>query len=348
MSKKAWTLAELTIAITILLILTAASISVTKNINVNKTKMNLYAAIRNLTMANIAIKEKPLSYSLFYPKSAEEYDADDTKTNDWYCMNVADAFSMKIAPNCLKSAAANTVNITLMNGVTYMGLATPWKEVYPDLFYKNITIDTNGASSPNALGIDIFPVRVFKGKKYDGLTMDGIIMPVNCTSDKIYNSTDEINLGNDDSKKHPSCTAEYDFLADTNFFAQNIYRVMEVPNKANPRARMIVGSLSTAKADCLAHGGKGYLSEKQCAELGFSLHQHCANKRTCKGCKAEDDSYNICPEGGDEATCEALAEANEVEISLNHKYTYECFYLMDKPSSGLGVLGNGALGSLDL
>ena len=92
MNKNAWTLAELTIAITILLVLTAASVSMTKNININQTRLNLYAAIRNLTMANIAIKEKPLSYSLFYPKSAEEHDADDTKTNDWYCMNVADAF----------------------------------------------------------------------------------------------------------------------------------------------------------------------------------------------------------------------------------------------------------------
>lgn len=365
MNKNAWTLAELTIAITILLVLTAASVSMTKNININQTRLNLYAAIRNLTMANIAIKEKPLSYSLFYPKSAEEHDADDTKTNNWYCINVADAFSLKTAPNCAKNLNSSSKNITMQNGTTYKGLATSWEEAYSGLFYKNVTIDVNGDSLPNKLGIDIFPIRVFRGKKYNSLTMDGIIMPVSCAASSGTGTDDSYSSGSiassseesvKFSEQHPACGSDTttNFFTDANFFSQNIYRVMEVPNRTSPRARMIVGSISTLEADCLAHGGKGYFSEKQCKENGgYTLHKYCANKRTCKGCKDDSIGYNVCPKKddgseGDETYCNELAESNEITIGSSKKYVYECFYLMDKPSSGLGILGAGALDGLDL
>ncbi|MBR5774501.1 MAG: hypothetical protein IKY44_06595, partial [Clostridia bacterium] len=58
MKKQAWTLAELTVVIVVILILAKASISVARTMDINKGRIYMYATMRNLTMGNLAIKEK--------------------------------------------------------------------------------------------------------------------------------------------------------------------------------------------------------------------------------------------------------------------------------------------------
>ena len=128
MKLKAWTMAELTIAIIVIIILSAISMSVTKNINVNKSKIFVYSALRNLNLGNVAITEA--NSSTFYPSNAATSDEDNSVTADWYCLHLVDNFTLKGAANCDKKYSADndaTINFTFTNGTTFQGFGTKWK-----------------------------------------------------------------------------------------------------------------------------------------------------------------------------------------------------------------------------
>ena len=113
---------------------------------------------------------------------------------------------------------------------------------------------------------------------------------------------------------------------------------------------IIAGSMSTIEADCKAYGGTGFYNQKHCQEYGIKLLEKCAHSNTCKGC----GTYATCPNGGTEDTCLALAENNKLSVENEDRpgtYTlteFQCVSLLNKPSSGMGILGSGIVGDMDI
>lgn len=352
MKKSAWTLAELTIAIIVLIILCRASMTISKNININKSKIFIYSAIRNLTMGNIAIMEMPANNESFYPDSAGVADNDSTVTNDWYCIYLADSFSLSANPNCSKTAANTAVNLRFPNGITFQGIASPWQTAYDGLYYKNIVIDADGEDGMNKVGVDRFPVRVFRGSTFKGTSVDGMVIPVECGNDVIYDQN-----GSAIALSTPYCThgftmtkgsANNKIASDDSVITQNIYRVTD--GKNSTKATIIAGSLSTIAADCKAYAGKGFYSEAHCKAYGITLLERCAHASTCEDCA----TYGICPNGGSEDACNTLAESNKLDVpdadnpSVTEKTGFQCFTLINKPTAGMGMFGSAVLGDIDM
>lgn len=346
MKKSAWTLAELAIAIIIMLLLCAASMSISKNISINRSKVYLYAALRNLTMGNIAITEMPVNGGYFYPGNASNHDA--SATTDWYCLYLADSFSLAVNPECEKTTDTTglaTVNLRFPNGITFQGIASEWKTMYDGLFYKDFIVDADGEKGSNKIGIDRYPMRVFRGNTLEGIPLDGMIMPVECGNDYTYDVYDtRIELSS------PYCVhgfevngaaARNNIASDSSILSKNIYRVTDAKNTT--RASIIAGSLSTIEADCKAHAGKGFYTAQQCADYGINLLERCAHERMCQGCKNDTLGFNICPNGETEEKCLEYAADNLVDGT-----PHECFSLLNKPTAGLGIIAGGAVGDMEL
>ena len=344
MRKCAWTLAELTIVMIVVLVLTAVAMSITKNVNINKSRIYMYSAIRNITMGNISVIEA--NEETFYPIEAETYDADATKTDDWYCLHFADAFSLKSSPDCTKTTdGSNTVNMVFANGIALRGVAAPWKRAYDDLYYKDILVDIDGDENINKVGVDRFPLRVFRGTNAQGESLDGHVYPVDCSAanDKLYDSA-----GNLVSLSHSYCNSSSANIASSDeIVSYGVYRVTDGSKPTS--ATMIAGSKSAFEADCIAYGSRGFYGGALCSSKGYVIHDRCAHEDLCTDCA----SYGICA-GGSSSNCITLAESNKLNVpseddpSVTEKTGFRCFTLISKPTSGMGMVAGSLLGDLGI
>lgn len=333
MKKNAWTLLELTVIMIVILVLTAASMSVMKTINVNKMRIYTYSAIRNLTMGSIAIKDK---YGEMYPDEAKTSDNNAAVANDWYCMNLVDSLMTDGAINCIKNIidgtpiSSPTPNFKLANGIYVYGASNSWRTAYGDLHYKDMMFDINGNGGADKIGVDRFPLRVFRGATAQGYNADALVQPVDCTSGQDY-LTDT--AGNKITLSSTYCTGGSVALAsDSEFLTYAVYKVVDT-NKPNSAVPILAGR-SAVEADCLAHGAKGLYGKQLCSANAYKLYPECAHEETCAGCEAD----GTCPNSGTEANCNALAQNNK----------FRCFALMSKPTAGLGLMGIAVMNEVGL
>jgi len=157
----------------------------------NKNKIYIYAALRNLSMGNIAITEMPANGGYFYPNNASSHDS--SATTDWYCLYLADSFSLTANPECEKTTDTDglgNVNLRFPNGIVFQGIASEWKLMYDGLYYKDFIIDADGEKGSNKIGIDRYPMRVYRGNTHQGISIDGMVIPVECGKDYVYDKDD--------------------------------------------------------------------------------------------------------------------------------------------------------------
>ncbi len=345
MKLKAWTMAELTIAVMVIIILSAISMSVTKNNNINKARIFMYAALRNLNLGNVAITEA--NESVFYPSTAATADEDTAVTDDWYCLHLVDNFTLKGSPNCKKKYSSDndaTVNFTFTNGVTFQGFASKWKNAYSGLDYKNAVIDIDGEGGSNKVGVDRFPIRIFKGKTHQGDNANGMIFPVNCDSTKDTITTSdgtaislELNPYCNNGFSANGANKKANLALDNEIITNDIYRVTNAEKETS--AQTMVAGRSTIEADCMAHGPKGFYGAKVCSDNGFKLSEKCAHTFVCGGC---NDSVNVCPDLDDSGTAGSEEKCNET-AGKNEEAAggaFRCFVFLGKPTSGLGMIGS--------
>ena len=263
---------------------------------------------------------------------------------DKYCYNVADVFALDEAANCTASDNED-VNLRFANGVTIQGLASDWIKPYADspFSFKNIVIDADGEQGANKVGIDRFPLRVFKGGAFEG-----VLQALNCDEDRIYER--EANVYYDlttSSGKSPYCKDGFnanktastsDFLNDNTLVSYNIYRPIEVAEQA--RSALVVSGLAPLEADCIAHGGEGFFPARHCKSEGFEIHPKCINKRLCETCKGS--GYNVCPDG-----VTKVEECNAIAISQN-PLDVSCYVYIKKPTAGFGIVAGSIIGDIDI
>ena len=234
-----------------------------------------------------------------------------------------------------------TANIVLSNGTTFRGFAAPWKTGFEGFYYKDILLDVDGDKNMNKMGVDRFPLRVFRGVNGQGENVSGHVYPVDCTSDILHTPEGaQISMG------HAYCGSSGINIASNNeIVSYAIYRVTDPTNTT--KANKIAASLSAIEADCLAYGSKGFYGGKVCQSKGFKIHERCAHTRICDGC----DDYGVCY-GGSKAACLAKAEANKMNVTLEDGTTgtkgYQCFTLMTQPTSGLGFMGGAMFGDMGM
>ena len=327
MKKQAWTLAELTVVIVVILILAKASISVARTMDINKGRIYMYATMRNLTMGNLAIKEK---FGEFYPASASVHDANNS--TDWYCTNLADNFSIESTPFCADSTTSTTANFIFSNGISFKGMSSAWQNTSGDLYYKDILVDIDGDLGSNKIGIDRYPLRVFRGTNTLGVNMDGMILPVDC------NQADPL-VGT----SHSYCNGATNNIASSaEIFSYSIYRVTN--GKKPESATIIMAGKTALESDCLALGGKGIYPATACKAKNFYIHESCAHEDICADCAFD----GTCPNNGTEESCMALAEKNKLADKEGVLKGYKCIPLLTKPTSGLGLFGGAIMAEVGI
>ncbi len=346
MKKKAWTLVELFLAMGIIILISSFLLTTFKP-NTQKSKVYIYAAMNNLTKGIISVMEKygedaTTSKTLTYQNP--------DSTDDTFCLELADVFSLAKEANCEQSEPISTVNLEFPNEVTIQGLATPWKTPYEGCEYnfKNIIIDVDGEKGLNKLGIDRFPLRIFQGGK-----VDGVIMPINCEDDSVYDEEGNKIVLTDSTGKSPFCKQKFDssgalftknLLLDDKIINYDIYRSEMVEEKSV--AKIVSSAQSLAMADCMAYGGYGYLSKEQCAQMGIKIHTKCASSETCEKCA--EVSPTICPLKEDGITqtdfdgCMELVEANKVNGE-----EVKCFTIQHRPMGGASFLLESIIGEIN-
>ncbi len=360
MNKKAWTMAELAVSMVVLIVLSYISVSAMKTNTNHQAKIFLYATMKNLAYANGRISDER---GEFYPEDANE------SSGDWYCKNLVDTFTLKNSPNC----SSESTYFQFANGVTIDGLARAWSAPYkykssscvsncvetPDFWYKNIMIDTNGRSkAPNKIGVDRFPMRLYRGYNSSGTNLAGMVYPACGTYDYVYNPT-----GTQVKMETGSyCETNSNFIEESELISYNIYRVDQTLSEMKDwssgkmkdkevGATLILGQQSFMKADCLAYGGNGFFNKLQCNAAGYKLHELCANYDICKDCKGSmhGTSYNVCPASYNSVlTCQTQAAALNPVAAGEHRPDQSCFIMMNRPMSGLGFLGGALLGDIDM
>ena len=330
MKKYAWTMAELAITLIILMMLSGICVSILKP-RVQKMRFFTYAATTNLLAANSEIIRK-----------YHHLNVTDDKEDDWYCLQLADIFSLSSSANCAKTSSSDTVNLRFANGITMKGIASSWANPYENsrFQFKNILIDTNGADGPNKIWNDQFPMRIIGGNGYG---KQGLVIPVNCGSDKVYNKNastpGDVNVANVAKNTYCSSSTK-DYASDKEILMFDIHRA-ENKNK-NSKAFSVATGLSFKEADCMSSGGiNGFYSQAVCATAGYRIHRSCATKKNCAICTA-----NNCPkdENGtvtDSNSCLTLAQtANPSNL--------QCQFVPHKPSMGVSYIFRVILGDFDL
>ena len=326
---------ELMIAFAVVIILSGYCMSSFKP-NVNKNKLFVYSALRTLTKANIAILEKNSQEGI--------QDLLDDGTTDWYCAHVGDLLSLNGSPVCARSSGDTVVNLKFISGVTVQGLAKEWVKPYNDspFEFKNIVIDIDGPDSgPNKPWADRFPMRVYKGQG----VAEGIIMPINCASDHVYDETVQVPV--QASAQSPYCKTgknyngavlSRDFTIDDEIITYDIYRATAIDE--NSKATPIAYGLSAIEADCAAYGGKGFYAQKECEDSSIKIHTKCATSENCVGCvQNKNCPLNASGTALDEAGCSAMASSdNPIDLP--------CLVIMHKPSGGLPFFIQAIVGDI--
>ena len=346
MKKNAWTLVELFIAMGIVILISSFLISSFKP-NIQKSKLFVYATMSNLTKGTISVLDK---YNEDTSSSKDLSYQNPSSTNDTFCLEISDTFSLSTVPNCAKNAAISAVNIRFPNEVTVQGLATPWRTPYANSEYsfKNIIIDIDGEKGLNKIWADRFPLRIFQGGK-----MDGIIMPINCADDSVYDENGNKITLNNTTGKSPYCKQKFNvsgstvaknFLTDDQIINYDVFKSQASDEKTE--AKMVASAQSPAMADCMAYGGNGYLSAKQCSALGIKIDTQCASTETCENCASVSPS--ICPMNAagtaqtNKTQCQQMADANK--IGEDDIY---CFTLQHRPRGGMSFLLESIVGEIN-
>ena len=310
MKNKGWTLAEMMVAMVILIILCAASMSIVKGINVNKAKIFLYATMKNFGMAHGGLLEK---FGSFSPTE----DTTNTTETDWYCINMADFYTLKSNPKCNKTEVLSNANIQLPNNTSVYGLSQEWDTPWVDApySYKEIMVDIDGNSGSNKIGIDRFPLRVYRGNTIERINLDGMVYPVNCNTTTVYDATGTTHS----LTKHKYCGSNStNFYIDDELITYDIYRKA---NLTDEYASIVVSGRSLAEADCSAYGGLGFFSKYECNAMGYSVHPKCAKTDVCEMLVNETNKTNC-----------------QNAIAINNPDEQTCFSIIHKPSSGLGMI----------
>ena len=328
MKKGAWTLMELFIALLVIILISSIGFTIFRP-DIQKAKFYVYATIANLTKGNIALLEK---YSTI--KSADMPGED-----DWYCLHLTDNYSLGANPNCARSSGVNDVNIEFPNGVTVKGIASEWQQPYEgaSFEYKNILVDIDGEEGSNKLWLDQFPLRIIAGS---GKGAEGMIMPVNCDNEKVYNLNTSALVPIDNAAKNPYCPAANgkNYTLDDQVILFDIYRA-KTYNEESPdknRAEIIAALLSPMEADCMAYGGSGYFSAAECDEANIKMNPKCASQTNCANCTA-----NTCPEGStNPESCVTLAQTTNPE-------DLPCAAAIHKPSGGMSFIVESLIGNIN-
>ncbi len=345
--KNAWTLIELFMAMSVI-ILIASFLITTFRPNVQRAKLYTYATIINLIKGTIAVMEKYQSDPDSEPKTLSYQNPD--STDDTFCIEFADNFTLSEAADCSKDALISDINLKFPNGVTVQGLANPWKKPYvtSSYMFKNIIIDIDGEEGLNKIWIDRFPLRIYEGAKYDGT-----IYPVNCADDSVYDDEGNKITLDDSTGKSPYCKQKFNasganvnknFLMDDKVITYDIYKAAATGEQT--KATLVASAQSPAAADCMAYGGNGYHSREECAQFGVKIHTQCASSATCEGCGSVSPS--ICPMDSTQTTqtdqtgCLEIAKANQIDDT-----DVRCITLQHKPGSGLSYLVESLVGEID-
>lgn len=324
MKKYAWTLVELIISITILIMLSVLCVNLFKP-NVQKSRLFMYAAVKNITKGNITVIEKKGSLS------AESAIGND----DWYCLNFADAFSLSSSSNCAKDSGLYDANIQFPNKVILYGIASPWVAPYEgaNFKYKNIMIDIDGNEGKNKLWADRFPMRIISGT---GKAVEGYITPVNCGNDVVYDKTNKVLVSVDDNAKNSYCeSSAKNYTLDDEVLTYDVYKAIDDSEYA--KARMVAGKLSHMEADCSAYGGElGYYSVSECDSAKIKILPECATSANCSSCTS-----NTCPEGSsDSETCLEVSNTKNPDGKT-------CFSLISKPGGGMSFMMKAVMSDIE-
>lgn len=295
--KKAWTMAEVVMAMVVLAILASLSIQVIKPVRM-KAKPYAYASILNLNKA-----AKSVMYDNATDKLSDEIIdmpvADSNKT----CVGLAEAFSLVGDYTCVTtvethpaSGEGNTgvPNFQTSNMITYSGLEKDFTVTYrgaaidaqkcatAEVGMKDVMIDINGDEGDNEVGKDQFPLKLMQtGEVFPG-TCANIApgaRPSECTS---------ASFNNPSLIRHPLCGSNNTKFIDENYpFAYNLYVTRE-PTGAEIDAgtyrvgdfvtQIIEQDVSFAKADCLSRGN--ILTRTQCSAMGYEPLDKCLEPQT--------------------------------------------------------------------
>lgn len=372
MKKRAWTMAEMTVAMIIVIVLSYASITSIKTTSNNQGKILMYATVKNLLYANGAISDQ---YGEFYPESESK---NDIKNNSfpgtWYCNRLKDMLTTTNDPNC--GSASATFNFP--NGVKVYGLAGNWQYPYTyrnsdsiactsnsfcsataDFYYRNIMVDVNGDSKPNEVGIDRFLLRIYRGFTPLGTDISGYVYPRCGSYDYVIDPTGATKYMNvqADTSAIACPTSNFDFINDNEILSYNIYKVDKTladgVRGKEATATLVVGQLPLMKADCMAYGGNGVFNKYQCSQAGFYIHPDCAHYDLCLDCSGklfDKDAlaYNVCPTGYRSiSTCQTKATANNPTASTNTP-NQTCFMVLNRPTGGLGFFAGAVMGDFDM
>ncbi len=321
---KAWTLAELTICITVLFILAGVGISVIKPGTNTKTRLFVYAIMKNLSAANSSLIQ-------FYDDTYAITEKDAAGTAclpEAYCSRVTDLFTVTGTINCaaklsgttcVSDVATTTANMVLPNGVEVYGLANDWKNDSTNTYkVKDIKVDIDGAKGLNKLWVDQFPLRVYQSGYGDTLRA------VKCGSTAAETS---------DGVAHTYCgSSTTDYRKDEQVIKYEIYRAT-LPNAAGTiQAKLMASGLSELKANCLANTWKKAYPITDCSTNSYTVMAQCMNTGV------------PCVEGSTDICYKVSGTANYA----SNPDDLPCFVIMQKPHSGAGMLIDGMLDEIDI
>lgn len=287
--KKAWTMAEVVMAMVILGILAALTIQTIKLYRV-KAKPYAYASILNLNKAaNIALFESEED-----TLSDEAIDVPVAGSNK-SCVAIAESFSLLGDYTCEKNletypadgeGETGRANFQTSNMISYSGLEKDFELTYrgaastaakcdtAEVGIKDIMIDINGDDGDNEVGKDQFPIK---------LLQTGEVFPGTCTDIAPGATPEECSesFENPTLTKHPRCGSDTTNYINENYpFAYNIYMVRKAPEDGSASyssnvaiAQTIRKDISFAEADCLTRSN--ILTRTQCAALGYEPLETC-------------------------------------------------------------------------
>ena len=338
--KNAFTMAELTICIIVMIMLAVVGMSNMKP-NDNKIKLFVYA-----TMENIASAVSTISNN--YDLSA----SDTLATYDWMCTHLADYFSLKTSANCSKSAGYN-VNYDFINNVTLHGLSVaqgssvPWvnearnysngtKIVGTQITYKykDFVIDIDGEKGKNEVGVDRFPLRLYRG----GL-IDGTLIPTDCANF----SPAACNNGSTSN----GTRKQINFANTTDVISYDIYKIEEASadsseEEGSSKAYLVASNKSYIQADCGIYGGEGYYNISNCSQKSSRVFLNCLTSDICKKCHTE--STNICPYVDEAAKGTTYTNKTcQTYVDENNPRDLGCFMMLHKPGTAGGIFLDSAI-----
>lgn len=351
MQKKAWTLAELVIAVAAIALIASVIGKGTKP-DYNKTKLFSYYTMENILRGNSAVIDK------YGQLDDDERGADNAKNK--YCSRFADFFTTKGNILCNNNMKRSVANITLQNNVTIQGLATKWYLPYPGAPYeiKNIVFDIDGRKGRNKLWVDRIPLRMYRGG-----VRNGQIQLVDCSNQVVYKPDGSEVVLDEFTGRNPYCC---DSGFDSNERADNCGESNE-ENKSNTKSiitydvfrvdlseegeisqsGLIAGDLSPKEADCMAYGGTGLYHAEECYEDRYHLSEYCATADLCKSCKVDyDSSLNVCPKNSAGAYTNPTTCLDVAKTKNTHKEL--CFTRLHKPTVGVGLLFGPLLNSMGI